>query len=116
MAHRRKRRPERRQYKHLSVFDRTRIGTKYKEGMHVRDIATLIKRDRSTVIRELARNSSGKLLGYRPEFAHKKAWKKREKRGVRPLLKNKLIRDYVATKMKDGWSPEQIHTATPTNR
>lgn len=113
MAQRKKRRPKRRHYQHLSVFDRTRIGTKFKEGVHVRDIAKLIKRNRSTVIRELARNSSGERLGYRPEFAHKKAWKKREKRGCRPLLKNKLIRDYVTTKMKDGWSPEQIQLRLP---
>ena len=113
MAHRRKQRLQRRHYKHLSVFDRTRIGTKWKEGMHVRDIAALIKRDRSTVIRELKRNGSGKNLGYRPEFAHTKAWKKREKRGVRPLLKNTLIRDYVTEKMKDGWSPEQIQLRLP---
>lgn len=113
MAQGKKRCAKRRHYQHLSVFDRTRIGTKHKEGMHVRDIATLIKRDRSTVIRELARNGSGKRLGYRPEFAHKKAWAKREKRGVRPLLKNKTIREYAIAKMKVGWSPEQIHLRLP---
>lgn len=113
MAQRKKRPPHGRHYKHLSVFDRTRIGTKHKEGMHVRDIAKLIKRDRSTVIRELARNSSGKRLGYRPEFAHKKAWAKREKRGVRPLLKSRLIREYATGKMKEGWSPEQIQLRLP---
>lgn len=113
MAKRRTRRQKRRHYKQLSVFDRTRIGTKYKEGMHVSDIAKLIKRDRSTVIREIARNSSGKILGYRPEFAHKKAWARREKQGVRPLLKNKLIREYVTNKMQDGWSPEQIQLRLP---
>ncbi len=70
MAQRKKRRLKRHHYKQLSVFDRTRIGTKHKDGMHVCDIAKLIKRDRSTVIRELARNNSGKLFGYRPGFAH----------------------------------------------
>ena len=113
MAQQKPRRLKRRHYKHLTVFDRTRIGTKFKEGMHVSDIAKLIKRNRSTVIRELARNHSGKRLGYRPEFAHKKAWAKREKRGHRPLLKNKTIREYVAAKMKDGWSPEQIQLRLP---
>ena len=113
MATTKKRRPKSRHYKQLSVFDRTRIGTKHKEGMHVSDIAKLIKRDRSTVIREIARNSSGKLFGYRPEFAQKKAWVRREQHGVRPLLKDKLIRDYVTTKMKDGWSPEQVQLRLP---
>ena len=114
MAHRKKWRSKRRKsYKHLSVFDRTRIGTKFKEGMHVSEIAKLIKRDRSTVIRELGRNSSGKRLGYRPEFAHTKAFEKRERRGVRPLLKNTTIREYAVEKMKIGWSPEQIHLRLP---
>jgi transposase, IS30 family len=113
MAHEKKRRPKCRHYQHLSVFDRARIGLKYNEGMHVKDIAALIKRNRSTVIRELARNGSGERLGYRPEAAHKKAFTRREKRGVRPLLKNDLVRTYVTTKLKDGWSPEQIHLRLP---
>jgi transposase, IS30 family len=113
MAHTKKRRSPRHRYKHLSVFDRTRIGTKWSEGMHVNDIAKLLKRNRSTVIRELERNGSGERLGYKPEIAHKKAWKRREKRGVRTRLKNPHIRQYVEEKMKEGWSPEQIHLRLP---
>lgn len=113
MAQRKKRRSTRRHYQHLSVFDRTRIGVKFSEGMHVRDIARLVKRDRSTIIRELTRNGSGARLGYRSEIAHKKAHARREKRGVRPLLKNDLVRTYVTTKLKEGWSPEQIHLRLP---
>lgn len=100
-------------YKHLTVFERALIGQKHKEGMHEKDIAKLIKRDRSTVIREIARNSSGTNLGYRPEFAHTKALAKREKRGVRPLLKSVHIRTYVVEKLKLGWSPEQISIRLP---
>src|SRR3989344_6066740 len=100
-------------YKHLTVFDRALIGQKYKEGMHEKDIAKLIKRNRSTVIREIARNSSGTNLGYRPEFARTKALAKRAKRGVRPLLRNARIRTYVVQKLKLGWSPEQISIRLP---
>lgn len=101
------------QYRHLTVFDRALIGQKHKEGMHEGEIAKLIKRDRSTVIREIARNSSGATLGYRPEFAHTKALAKREKRGVRPLLKNHTTRSYAIEKLKLGWSPEQISIRLP---
>ena len=114
MAHNKRRRLRRRtQYTHLTVFDRALIGQKHKEGMHEREIAKLIKRDRSTVIRELKRNNSGKRLGYRAEFAHTKAMKKREKRGVRVRLKSTKIREYVAEKLKLGWSPEQISIRLP---
>ena len=95
-------------YKHLSVFDRSLIGQKHKEGWHESRIAKLIKRNRSTVIRELARNHSGVGLGYRAEFAHTKAMKKRALRGKRPRLKSTKIRKYVVQKLKLGWSPEQI--------
>ena len=95
-------------YKHLTVFERALIGQKHKEGMHEQEIAKLIKRDRSTVIREIERNSSGINLGYRPEFAHTKALYRRAKRGIRPRLKSAFIRAYAATKLKEGWSPEQI--------
>ena len=100
-------------YKHLTVFDRALIGQKRGEGMHEKDIAKLIKRNRSTVIREIARNSSGATLGYRPEFAHTKALAKRAKRGVRPLLKSARIRKYVVHTLKLGWSPEQISIRLP---
>ncbi len=113
MAQKQKRRRSRRHYQHLSVFDRTRIGIKHAEGMHVADIAKLIKRDRTTVIRELKRNASGKTKKYRPEVAHKKAWARREERGIRPLLKNKRLRTYVEKKLNDGWSPEQITIRLP---
>ncbi len=100
-------------YKHLTVFERSLIGQKNKEGWHVEKIAKLVKRDRSTIIREIERNSSGINLGYRPEFAHTKALKRRAKRGVRPRLKSALIRTYVVEKLKEGWSPEQVSIRLP---
>lgn len=114
MAQKKRARPRTvKRYKHLTVFERSIIGQKYKEGMHEDDIATLIKRDRSTVIREIERNGSGVHLGYRPEFAHAKALKRRGKRGVRPRLKSAFIRAYVAEKLKLGWSPEQVSLRLP---
>ena len=111
--HKRRRQARRTNYKHLTVFDRSLIGQKHKEGWHVRDIAQLIKRDRSTVIRELARNNSGERLGYRPEFAHTKALKRRAVCGIRPRLKSTQTRRYVVHKLKLGWSPEQISIRLP---
>ncbi len=100
-------------YKHLTVFDRSLIGQKHKEGWHVKRIAKLVKRDRSTVIRELERNGAPKTRAYRPESAHAKALAKRAKRGVRPRLKSAFIRAYVVEKLKESWSPEQVSIRLP---
>ena len=100
-------------YKHLTVFERALIGQKHREGLHVEKIAQLVKRDRSTVIREIVRNGSGPQLGYRPKFAHTKALHRRARRGVRPRLKSAFTRAYVAEKLKLGWSPEQISIRLP---
>lgn len=104
---------QRKIYKRLTVFDRALIGQKHREGTHESTIATLIKRDRSTVIPELARNGSGARLGYRPESAHTEALAKRTRRGVRPRLKSVCVQKYVIEKLKLGWSPEQISIRLP---
>ena len=100
-------------YRHLTVFERTRIDEKHKEGLNADEIATLLKRDRSTVIRELARNGTPNTKRYRAESAHTKALAKRERRGVRPRLKNEVVRNYVIEKLKLGWSPEQVSIRLP---
>lgn len=114
MAHRKRSRPKKvKRYKHLTVFERTRIGEKNKEGLDATQIAKLVKRDRSTIIRELARNGAPKTTRYRAESAHTKALERRERRGVRPRLKNDTIKRYVIEKLKEGWSPEQISIRLP---
>jgi IS30 family transposase len=114
MAHTKKGNPvSRKKYTHLTVFDRALIGQKHKEGMHESDIAKLIRRDRTTVIRELARHSSKKERRYRPDVAHAKALEKRARRGVRLRLKSTEVQTYVVAKVKLGWSPEQISIRLP---
>lgn len=100
-------------YRHLTVFERTRIGEKHNEGLNADEIAKLLKRDRATIIRELARNGVPNTKRYRAENAHTKALAKRKKRGIRPRLKNELTRNYCVEKLKLGWSPEQISLRLP---
>ena len=114
MAQKKRERPRKvNRYRHLTVFERSLIGQKHKEGWHVERIASLVKRDRSTIIRELARNGAPKTKKYRPESAHTKALERRKKRGVRPRLKNKIVRTYTEEKLRLGWSPEQISIRLP---
>ncbi len=114
MAQKKRRQPRAvKRYRHLTVFERSLIGQKYKEGWHVEKIARLVKRNRSTIIRELERNGAPKTRKYRAESAHAKALAKRAKRGLRPRLKNELVRTYTIEKLKLGWSPEQISIRLP---
>ena len=114
MAHQNHPRSKRgKHYQHLSVFDRAFIDQKRREGLAPPKIARLVKRDRSTIIRELARNSAPNTKRYRAEIAHAKALARRAVRGVRPRLKNELTKKYVIEKLKLGWSPEQISIRLP---
>lgn len=116
MAHKKRSHPKKvKQYNHLTVFERTRIGEKHKEGLGVAEIAKLLKRDRSTIIREIARNGAPQTKRYKAESAHTKALGRRKKRGVRPRLKNELIRQYTVEKLKLGWSPEQVSLRLPVD-
>src|SRR3989344_5200519 len=114
MAHQKKHHLKKvRWYKHLTVFERAFIEQKHREGSAPPKIAKLMKRDRSTIIRELARNNSPKTKRYRAESAHGKALARRAVRGVRPRLKNEQTRNYTIEKLKLGWSPEQISIRLP---
>ncbi|HEY4476378.1 MAG TPA: IS30 family transposase [Candidatus Paceibacterota bacterium] len=114
MAHKKKHHPKKvKWYKHLTVFERAFIEQKRREGLAPPKIAKLMRRNRSTIIRELARNSPPKTKRYRAEPAHARAFERRAKRGIRPRLKNERTRNYVIEKLKLGWSPEQIAIRLP---
>ena len=102
-----------RHYQHLTVFERAFIEQKCREGLVPPKIARLVKRNRSTIVRELARNSAPKTKRYRAESAHGQALARRAVRGVRPRLKNERTRNCVIEKLKLGWSPEQISIRLP---
>lgn len=75
----------------------------------LRQIAKELKRNPSTMFREIERNpSSERKLSYSPRLAHARALKKRKNRGRTERLKNNVIRSYVITRLKLRWSPEQI--------
>ena len=97
---------QKKKFNHLSVFDRTTIEYKFKEGWSISRISKEFGRNRSSVSREIQR---GKKIKYKAESAHTRALEKRKSRGKRNLLKNEFVKDYVEIAMKElDWSPEQI--------
>lgn len=92
--------------RYLCQDERFEIADLRREGLSVRAIAKRIGRAPSTVSRELRRN--GRQGGYRPFEAHRKAVARRARHHRRRLETNRALRDLVAGKLGERWSPQQI--------
>lgn len=95
-------------YKHLSILEREKLQELLWQKKSIRYIAEVLERSPSSISRELRRNYPETRNQYTPRLAHEKALTKRTQRGRNERLKNDVIRDYVVSHLKLGWSPEQI--------
>ena len=77
-------------------------------GKSLREIARDLGRSPATISRELKRNGPWGNRRYHPRLAHERTRKMIQKRGQRMRLKHAFIRNYAHTKLRKGWSPEQI--------
>ena len=99
-------------YRHLSIEEREEIMCLRREGAGVGDIARAIRRDKSTVSRELRRNAY-RDAGLRPRYRASTAQRRYEARRARcrrpRLLDDPGLRSLVQRKiLEDHWSPEQV--------
>lgn len=95
-------------YQQLDIDEREKIQEGLWEGKTIRRIAFELNRSPSTISRELQRNLPKEKYRYTPRLAHERAKAKIKRRGQRPRLKNEFIKTYALTKLKVGFSPEQI--------
>lgn len=95
-------------YQHFTIQEREYIQQALWEKKSIRSIALAINRSPSSVSRELNRNYPKIEKRYTPRLAHEKAVWKRTSRGREERLKNDVIRAYVVSHLKLGYSPEQI--------
>ncbi|EEP27281.1 hypothetical protein GCWU000342_01975 [Shuttleworthella satelles DSM 14600] len=94
-------------YKHLTPIEREKIFLLHSQNKTLTYIAKTIHRDKSTVSREIARNSYKG--AYSPSVAHTKYLKRRTNCKPKLKLSNPKIFKYVRDKfLKLKWSPEQI--------
>ena len=91
-------------YKQLTQEERYQIYALKQAGHNQVEIAEVLERDKSTIYRELQRNT-GK-CGYRPRQAHMKAIERREKK-IKPRFSS-LLWPFVEDLVRKDWSPEQI--------
>jgi IS30 family transposase len=90
----------------LSLDDREEVSRGLACGASLRSIARGLGRAPSTISRELKRNGGDRM--YRAAAADKRAWQ----RALRPkpckLARHEELRQLVAAKLHDNWSPQQI--------
>jgi transposase, IS30 family len=96
------------QYKHLSICEREKIQELFWQKRSVRYMAMALHRSPSSISRELRRNYPKEHKVYTPRLANERAFFKRTCRGRTERLKTPIIREYVMSHLKLGWSPEQI--------
>ena len=94
-------------YKHLTIAERETIFLMRSQGSSLREIAGAIRRNCSSVSRELRRNS--RKDGYFPSSAQKQYLERKSHGGRKALLDDpqlfEMVREHFC---KDLWSPEEI--------
>jgi IS30 family transposase len=90
----------------LSLDDREEISRGIAAGISLRSIARSVGRAPSTISRELKRNGGHR--GYRAAAADSQAWDRALRPKLCKLARHEELRQLVAAKLSDNWSPEQI--------
>ena len=98
--------PRRRRSGSLTRQDREEISRGIARGDSMRQIARGLGRPASTVSREIARNKG--LGKYRAVDADDRAWRRAKRPKQCSLAIDPVLRAYVAARLGEDWSPEQI--------
>ena len=91
---------------HLTFAERQFLYLLKKKGKSNTEIANLIGRHRSTVCRELNRNTGRR--GYRPQQAQRLADERRLASRRPHKMDDPNVHQYVQQKLQQYWSPDQI--------
>lgn len=95
------------EYKQLSLEERKEAYVMKKNGKSMSRIAQELGRAKSTITREIGRNTLDGRVGYLPDQAHNHTFERKARHGLKidrkPELKKKVIEQ-----LRNGWSPEII--------
>ena len=92
-------------YKQLTYEKRINIKTYLELSLKLIEIANLINVNKSTISRELMRNTGGR--GYRPKQAQEKT-NSRKKNSRKHVCFTKAVKQRVEFYLRQNWSPEQV--------
>ena len=93
-------------HKHFTISERESILEFLALGLSKAEIARKLGRHRSSIGREIQRNSHNKK--YRPHKAQENYNSRKKMCGARRKLENNIILIYIQEKLEKGWTPEQI--------
>jgi IS30 family transposase len=92
-------------YKQITIEERCEIARLHANRVSIRQIASALDREPSTIAREIKRNSGTK-HGYQPVYANQQS---RARRWTGSKLdRDSLLREHVLSRLSHGWSPEQV--------
>jgi transposase, IS30 family len=91
---------------HVTLVERQFLYRLKKEGKSKAEIAALLGRHRSTVYRELKRNTGQR--GYRPKQAQRLTNQRRQACRRPRKMEDADLRQYVRERLEKRWSPDQI--------
>lgn len=96
-------------YTHLTKEERDMIAVLKAKGVTISEISRDLGRHKSTISRELDRNAPPTNKGYYLSHkAQERAFYRWSSTHKRERLKSQGIKEYVESKLKNGWSPEII--------
>jgi IS30 family transposase len=98
--------PSRRRTLFLSVVEREEISRGLAAGESFRSIARRLHRSAATISREVGRNRG--ITKYRAQDAEDRAWRRAKRPKLCRLAQHPDLCTYVADRLRDDWSPEQI--------
>lgn len=96
------------QYNQITADERDKIAVFLAGGFNYSDIARMLGRDRSSIMREIKRNSSKQYHVYTSMHADKRSILRKSMANRHDRLKDDVIRTYVHEKLKEHWTPELI--------
>lgn len=97
------------QYTQLTLQEREKIFVLRARGKTATDIANVLGRHKATISRELRRNRAPTYNRYSAHSANRRSTQRNKRRGRKPKLANKALRQYVTRMLlKEQWSPEII--------
>lgn len=95
-------------YKQLNASERAQIQILQQEEYSLGDIAKALKRCKSTISREISRNSCTD-LGYKAEFAQFHAWHRKAEASKRyKISEGSSLECHIMDKLRRRWSPDEI--------
>lgn len=96
-------------YNQLTPQERDLLGVLLAKGCSYTEIGRRLRRNKSTISREIARNGPKiRKREYLPNKAQERSDNRRSKTRVVPRIRDEVIREYIIHKLRFKWSPEVI--------